>query len=142
MGRRRESSVTWVPGRALDDTTLALEALRPELLKRSRRKSDVIWRVLGSFGGTNGIDGTMGNKMFGGPVYPYRGGGAASVGGDFSRGLAGDRLGTMHLAVDELVRVLNAPERRALRAEGHLPDWFLDEVQTRAEQIKREMRKR
>jgi hypothetical protein len=142
MPRRRERAATsWIPDRGLDDAVLACEALQEELVRRSRRRSDVFWRLLGGLGGTNGVNGTMGNKLFGGPTYPYYGGGAASVAGDFARGLAADRKACLELAVHEVVRTLNAPERVRLRSAGILPTWFLEEVERSAAVIKRELRR-
>lgn len=52
------------------------------------------------------------------------------------------RLAPLKFAASELADELSAEERHRLRESGELPDWFLQKVQERAVEIRKDLRRR
>ena len=48
---------------------------------------------------------------------------------------ANAKMSAYALAVDDVAQLLNAEERRTLRATGRVPEWFLDRVDQRYAEI-------
>ena len=64
--------------------------------------------------------------------------GATRLGGDLRREAASDRMADYAVAVDQVSGRLSAPERARLRATGEVPPWFLDAVEQRAAELRRQ----
>ena len=100
----------------VNDDRLCWLAVRDRLGSRARR--------LGPFG------------LLG--ILAGRSRGATRLGGDLRREAASDRMSDYAIAVDRASGRLSAQERAHLRATGELPPWFLDAVEQRAAELRRQ----
>jgi hypothetical protein len=96
------------------DERLAWLAVREQLIRRSRRRS-FLRRVLGN-------------------MLPT----AHGLGSDLTRSAIKGRMMRYSFAVDDVAQRLRPEEREVLRATGQLPDWFMDAVESRVRELRRE----
>ena len=116
----------WVPNRPVQDSRLAWEAAIPELARRSRKWWTVPLRIAGA---------AVPNRRANGGLA---GGGSTGFAREIGQDASSGRLKDYAIPVDAVAERLSPGERRALRAEGVLPDWFFDAV----EEERRAQRKR
>ncbi|MFJ1753935.1 hypothetical protein [Kitasatospora sp. NPDC088134] len=64
-------------------------------------------------------------------------GGSMETGRKFRQERASGRMADYALAVDDAAETLSAEERRVLRAERRLPDWFMADVERRFAAIRK-----
>jgi len=62
----------------------------------------------------------------------------ATVGGDLRRERGSDRMHVYAVAVDDAAQTLSADERQHLRATAEVPDWFMDDVERRYREIRKQ----
>lgn len=120
----------WIPNRDVADSSLAVEALLPQIRRRSRRPWDALMRILGA-------------RAQGGGFLRGSGGVEARQASSMTRYVGeeqDERLAPLMEAADDLTNRLSQEELVALRERGELPDWFLPAVMERAREIKRQMR--
>ncbi len=120
----------WVPNRDVADSSLVVEALLPQIRRRSRRPWDIAMRILGARAQGRGmVRGSAGTEAS-----------QASSMARYVREDQDERSAPLMCAADELTSRLTPDELVALRERGELPDWFLPAVMERARDIKRQMR--
>lgn len=145
MKRHRQPPEEWVPNADLDVSVLAWRAVEPSLPKRGSVLA-ALGRLTGSGGATGRFGIGSGGKMFSGsPATESLAGAEQSALRDAqqqSRDAAAARLAPFQLACVELARRLSHDEASELRASGQLPDWFRPELDRRADDIRRELRKK
>jgi hypothetical protein len=106
------SGVPWPPAPSLTDERLAFLAVEPLLRRRSRTKLSLLVRL---------FEGTRSSLVFDETNdLPPRGA---------HHELQSERMLDYVVAADLAAQQLNADERKALRASGALPDWFLPRVE-------------
>lgn len=116
----------WVANRPVQDSRLAWEAAAPELARRSKNWWTAPLRVFGA---------AIPNRRVNGGI---EGGGSTGFAREIGQDASSGRLKSYAVPVDVVAERLTADERKFLRAEGVLPDWFFDAV----EEERRTQRKR
>ncbi|WP_141581532.1 hypothetical protein [Actinomadura sp. WMMA1423] len=106
----------WVPNRPVQDSRLAWEAAVPELRRRANPWWAVPLRILGA-------------AVPMGPRHKHVPGGPTGYAREIGQEASGGRLKQFAIPVDVVSERLSPDERRLLRAEGELPDWFFDAVE-------------
>ncbi|MEV3922326.1 hypothetical protein [Actinomadura coerulea] len=106
----------WVPNRPVQDSRLAWEAAVPELRRRANPWWSVPLRILG---GAVPI----------GPWDRHLPGGATGHAREIGQEASSGRLKQFAVPVDVVAERLSPEERKLLRAEGALPDWFFGAVE-------------
>lgn len=106
----------WVPNRPVQDSRLAWEAGVPEL----RRRANPWWAApLRILGGAVPL----------GPNHRHIPGGSTGHAREIGQEASSGRLKQFAVPVDVVAERLSPEERKLLRAEGVLPDWFFDAVE-------------
>jgi hypothetical protein len=122
MARKRATPPPWPPEHDVTDERLAFLAARASLARRANPWWMSLVRII-EVGGPRGTRGMS--------ASPSRGG--FSTGYTSRRTLTseyvGHRMAYYVVACDDLAGKLSAEERRALRATGELPEWFLPAVE-------------
>jgi hypothetical protein len=143
--KRRRSAQGWSPNQGVDDSVLAWRAVEPELHKRGP-----LGAAMGVFTGGGGATGTLGMGT-GGRLFS----GSPALGGlinaeqsalrdahDQRGEAASARLAPFEFACLEISERLSPDEAVRLRATGELPAWFRPELERRAREIRRELRRK
>jgi hypothetical protein len=107
----------WVANRPIQDSRLAWEAAVPELARRSKNWWTAPLRILGAAVPNRRVNGGL------------EGGGSTGFAREIGQDASTGRLKTYATPVDVVAERLTPEERKALRAEGTLPDWFFDAVE-------------
>ncbi|MEY9870561.1 hypothetical protein ABH931_000015 [Streptacidiphilus sp. MAP12-33] len=119
---KKQQQLTAVP--KLNDDRLCWLAVKEHVDKHTRKVGLFGW--LSSLGSGGGVGGNR------------SGANGARLGGDMRREAMSDQKMDYAFAVDEGAERLSHDERLHLRATGQVPDWFLDFVDGRAKEIRKQ----
>ncbi|NVI90109.1 hypothetical protein [Actinomadura sp. BRA 177] len=101
----------------MQDSRLAWEAALPELARRSKNWWTAPLRIFGAAVPNNSANGGI------------PGGGSTGFAREIGQDASTGRLKKYAVPVDVVAERLAPEERKTLRAEGVLPDWFFDAVE-------------
>jgi hypothetical protein len=127
MGKKRQQSA---PVPKLTDERLCWIAVRDHVAKKSSKVGLFGW--FAALGGAGGGARTSSGSRASGMRNP------AGLGGDMRRDAMTDSAMDYAIAVDEAAEQLTPMERDHLRATGEVPDWFLADIDRRAEIVRRQ----